>query len=58
MNAAGLGNTADADPAEWPKTLENVLKSYPSAKIVIPGHGNPGGIDLIRHTLDLLTASE
>jgi metallo-beta-lactamase class B len=54
MDAGSLGNTADADTAEWPSTLKKVMSAYPDAKIVIPGHGKYGGIELIRHTLDLL----
>jgi len=54
LKATGLGNTVDGDIQEWPKTLEKVLQEYHDAKIVIPGHGEYGGIDLLHHTLELL----
>jgi metallo-beta-lactamase class B len=54
MNAEGMGNTADGDLKEWPYTLGKVLAKFRMAKIVIPGHGRFGGLELIKHTLDLL----
>lgn len=54
MDATNMGNTADADLKAWPDSLRKLLKRYPDAKIVIPGHGGWGGPELIRHTLDLL----
>ena len=50
-----LGNTDDANLAQWPKTLTGVRTAYSSAEIVIPGHGAVGGTDIIQHTLDLLS---
>ncbi|NUM79278.1 subclass B1 metallo-beta-lactamase [bacterium] len=49
-----LGFTGDAVIHEWPKAVDNVMKKFPDAMIVIPGHGEAGGIDLLTHTLDLL----
>jgi hypothetical protein len=37
----------------WPKTLQKVKEAYPGARIVVPGHGRPGGLDLIDHTIEL-----
>ena len=54
MKSTGLGNVADADIKAWPKTMKKVLDKYPNAKIVIPGHGQFGDINLIQHTLELL----
>ena len=54
MNAKGLGNTVDGDLLAYPKTLQKVLRKFPDAKIVIPGHGAIGGIELVRHTMELL----
>lgn len=48
-----LGFTGDANIPEWPKTLRKVLIAFPDAKIVIPGHGNYGGLDILEHTLTL-----
>lgn len=51
--ATNLGNTADGDLNQYPVTIKKVLYDYPDAKIVIPGHGPFGGIELLKHTLDL-----
>ncbi len=53
MNAANLGNTADGDLSSYPSTLTHLLERFPDAQFVIPGHGASGGLELIRHTLDL-----
>ena len=50
----GLGFTGDSDIQAWPQTLEKVLKAFPDAQVVVPGHGKSGTLDLIQHTLDLL----
>ena len=48
-----LGFTGDANIPEWPETLKKVINTFPEAKIVIPGHGESGGLDIIKHTLTL-----
>jgi len=48
-----LGFTGDANIPEWPKTLRKVLIAFRDVKIVIPGHGNYGGLDILEHTLSL-----
>ena len=53
MNASGLGNTEDADIAEWSKTIDKVIAKFPMAKYVIPGHGEFGGLELLKHTKEL-----
>ncbi|HEY3390576.1 MAG TPA: subclass B1 metallo-beta-lactamase [Prolixibacteraceae bacterium] len=55
LKANGLGNTVDGDLKAYPQTIDKVLRKFPQAKIVIPGHGAYGGLDLITHTRDLLT---
>jgi len=52
-----LGFTGDADLFAWPVTLQNVLKEYSRCEIVIPGHGAPGGTELIQHTISLLNSN-
>jgi metallo-beta-lactamase class B len=52
---SNLGNTADGDLEEYPKTIEKLLNKFPDAQYVIPGHGAVGGIELITHSLDLST---
>lgn len=53
-DAASLGNVADADVKEWPASIRRVLERYGEAEVVVPGHGEPGGVELLRHTLDVL----
>ena len=55
VSASGLGNTTDADIEAWPHTIQNVIEMYPNAEIVVPGHGDPGGKELLEHTYELLT---
>lgn len=53
MSSRNLGNTADGDLIAYPNTLAKLIEKFPSAKIIIPGHGNYGGLELISHTLEL-----
>lgn len=52
-NASNLGNTTEADVGSWPKTLKKVQEAYSEVKIVVPGHGRSGGMELIDHTIEL-----
>ena len=54
MNSRNIGNTADGDLALYPKTIDYLMYKFPDAKVVIPGHGQPGGIELIEHTKSLI----
>jgi metallo-beta-lactamase class B len=54
LKAKNLGNIEDADLVQWPATLARIQKQFYDAKIVVPGHGDYGGLDLIQHTVDLL----
>lgn len=56
-DATGLGYTGEADLPDWPGTIRTVMDLYPGARVVVPGHGAPGGQELLTHTLDLLRAS-
>lgn len=53
VNSENLGNTADADLTAYPETIKKVLNKYHNAEIVIPGHGEFGGIEILKHTLEL-----
>ncbi len=53
LDSKTLGNTKDGDLAAYPNTLRRVQAAYPQAKIVIPGHGDWGGPELIEHTVRL-----
>lgn len=54
MSWGSLGNTDDADLTPWPGAIRRVLARYPNAAIVVPGHGDVGGSELLDHTLRLL----
>ncbi len=53
LESKNLGNTADANLGEWPVSVQKVLDKYAEAEIVVPGHGKWGGIELLRHTINL-----
>jgi metallo-beta-lactamase class B len=53
LKAKDLGFTGDGDLISYPMTLKKVKDKFLYAKIVIPGHGEFGGFDLIEHTIDL-----
>lgn len=53
-SSASLGNLADSDVAAWPLSLEKVKQKFANAEIVVPGHGKPGSLILLDHTLGLL----
>ena len=48
--SAGKGNLTDANVDEWAKTVENIKKSYPDLRIIVPGHGDPGNGELLDYT--------
>lgn len=48
-----VGNIADANIYSWSETANRVKTEYGSAKVVIPGHGKHGGIELIDYTIEL-----
>jgi metallo-beta-lactamase class B len=50
-----LGYTREA-VVEWPRTIQDLLERYPDVKLVVPGHGRPGGKELLEHTLQLLSS--
>lgn len=54
MDSKGLGNLSDAVVAEWDSTIKKILGKYPDIKMVIPGHGNFGGVELLNHTVKLV----
>ncbi|MBU0765426.1 MAG: subclass B1 metallo-beta-lactamase [Bacteroidetes bacterium] len=54
MSAKTLGNTAESDLELWPVSLKKTIQRFGDAQIVIPGHGDYGGAELLDHTLKLL----
>lgn len=51
LMAENPGFTGDADMTAWPISAQKVLEKYPHARIVVPGHGHWGNLDLVRHTI-------
>ncbi|WP_243401235.1 subclass B1 metallo-beta-lactamase [Leptospira harrisiae] len=56
IDAKDLGNVKEADLNEWPNSVKRVLSRYPDAEVVVPGHGDWGKLDLLRHTIRLLVS--
>ena len=54
ISSKNLGFTGDAVIDQWEATLHKVIAAFPDAKIVIPGHGNFGGKELLAHTIELV----
>ncbi|MCK9280800.1 MAG: subclass B1 metallo-beta-lactamase [Melioribacteraceae bacterium] len=52
-----VGNISDANLDKWSETAKRIKKEYGAAKIVIPGHGNYGGPELIDYTINLYDLS-
>lgn len=53
LDSKSLGYTGEANIEKWPGSVDKVLQRYPSVKLVIPGHGKIGDIQLLKHTLEL-----
>ncbi|MCX2573343.1 BlaB/IND/MUS family subclass B1 metallo-beta-lactamase [Pedobacter sandarakinus] len=54
VQASDLGNIAEANLAEWPKTLKQLDIKYPVIKALVTGHQAWGGKESLYHTLTLL----
>jgi metallo-beta-lactamase class B len=50
---AGKGFLGDANENEWSNTIRNVKKTFPTAQFIVPGHGKPGGQELLDYTIGL-----
>jgi metallo-beta-lactamase class B len=57
QSAGDLGFVGDADLASWPKALDAVKARYASAAVVVPGHGEIGGLGCLSRTRKLLRAA-
>lgn len=53
---AGKGFLGDSNEAAWSTTVRAVKYKYPDAEIVVPGHGEYGGQDLLDYTITLFDA--
>lgn len=59
LKSRNLGNVADADVAAWPEAILRAQKRYANqSRLVVPGHGEVGGPDLLSHTLALCAGQE
>jgi metallo-beta-lactamase class B len=56
LESTNLGNTADGDLKEYASTIRKVMNEFPDAKVVVPGHGKAGGMELLTHTAKLAAA--
>jgi glyoxylase-like metal-dependent hydrolase (beta-lactamase superfamily II) len=55
LDAKDMGNVADGDLAAWPGSIRRARERYAEkTEVVVPGHGAPGDIALLDHTLALL----
>lgn len=54
MESNSKGNTGDADLKNWGHSLESLLRKFPDARLVIPGHGKEGGVELISHSIKIV----
>ncbi len=54
IGSKGLGNLSDAVVEEWDTTVKKLAASYRDVQVVIPGHGEAGGSELLNHTISLV----
>ncbi len=54
MGSTNLGNIADADLSNWKQSVHTVINRFPDVETVIPGHGEPGGPELLMNTITLV----
>ena len=58
LETNSMGNTADGDIEEWPRSIQSVETAHPDISIVVPGHGLPGNADLLKHTRAIFAPKE
>jgi metallo-beta-lactamase class B len=54
MSAKNLGNLSDAVVKDWDATVKKIIQKYPDIDIVVPGHGEYGGSELLDYTIKLV----
>lgn len=50
---AGKGNLEDANVKEWSQTMRRLKEKYPYTRLILPGHGKSGGMELVDYTARL-----
>jgi len=53
LSTKSLGYTEDGSVEDWAHSVQNVIDQFPDIVQVIPGHGQPGGPELLTHTQEL-----
>ena len=53
LNTNSLGYTAEGSVTLWPESVNAISRRYPNLLLVVPGHGEPGDIELLKHTISL-----
>mgnify|MGYP000031648376 CR=1 FL=1 len=54
ISAKSVGNVKHGDAHSWLAMTQQLVKQFPEAKLVVPGHGDVGGVELLSHTQSLL----
>ena len=54
MKWKNLGFIGDAVIDQWEGTVQKVKSAFPDSKIVVPGHDESGGMELLDHTIELV----
>jgi len=56
MPSTNLGNMGNADISSWASSVRSLQSKFTNIRIVVPGHGLCGGVELLQHTIDLCPA--
>ncbi len=54
LDSKDKGSITDADLEQWSSSVRKLVDKYPDAEVVIPGHGQWGGLDILKHTEELV----
>ncbi len=57
MSSKSAGNTVHGDIQSWQQVIKHVKEEYKHAMVVVPGHGNVGGVELLAHTEKMVLAA-
>lgn len=49
-----IGYLGDAEVDRWATSVQKLRERYPEAELIVPGHGQPGGWELVENTLALV----
>lgn len=57
LESKSAGNTAHGDIHSWLEITKELISKYKDAVVVVPGHGDAGGFELLGHTQNLIQES-